>query len=129
MCGICNECGWSLIVVTLLPGNHQMSACKEDLPTSPSQSYSYFHHLSDRNLEALMVINSRPRLAILANFYQNYNTRQLNVECFCKPMNMLVGGGLQAGNTLVGQLWLIISGHVMEKFQFHYCVAYSVPVD
>jgi len=31
-------------------------------------------------------------------------------------------------NTLVGQLWLIISGHVMDKFQFHYSVAYCVPV-
>jgi len=34
------------------------------------------------------------------------------------------------GNTLVGQLWLIIiSGHVMEEFQFHYSVAYSAPVE
>jgi len=35
--------------------------------------------------------------------------------------------GYKLGNTLVGQLWLIISGHV--KFQFHYCVAYSAPVE
>ena len=33
------------------------------------------------------------------------------------------------GNTLVGQLWLIIPGHVMEKFKFHYSVAYSAPVE
>ena len=38
-------------------------------------------------------------------------------------------GGYKLGNTLVGQLWLIISGHVMEKFQFHYSVAYSAPVE
>ena len=33
------------------------------------------------------------------------------------------------GNNLVGQLWLIISRQVMEKFQFHYSVAYSAPVE
>jgi len=37
--------------------------------------------------------------------------------------------GYKLGNTLVGQLWLIISGHVMEKFQFHYSVAYCAPVE
>jgi len=38
-------------------------------------------------------------------------------------------GGYKLGNILVGQLWLIISGHVMEKFQFHYSVASSAPVE
>jgi len=37
--------------------------------------------------------------------------------------------GYKLGNTLVGQLWLIIAKHVMEKFQFHYSVAYSAPVE
>jgi len=31
-------------------------------------------------------------------------------------VNSTGGYSLQAGNTFVGQLWLIISGHVMEKF-------------
>ena len=41
------------------------------------------------------------------------------------------GATYNLGNTLVGQLWLIISGHVMEMevFQFHHSVAYSAPVE
>ena len=38
-------------------------------------------------------------------------------------------GGYKLGNTLVGQLWSIISGHVMEKFRFHCSVAYFAPVE
>jgi len=37
--------------------------------------------------------------------------------------------GLQAWEHPCEPLWLIISGQVMEKFQFHYSVACSAPVE
>jgi len=53
---------------------------------------------------------------------------ELLVHVHCYTVYSIVvnsTGGYELGNTLVGQLWLIISGHVTEKFQSHYSVAYS----
>ena len=54
-----------------------------------------------------------------------YSGKQYCTLLYSVQYNSKQYRGYKLGNILVGQLWLIISGHEMEKFQFHYSVAYS----